>query len=238
MPVFQLDNELVFPHPALAGPDGLLAVGGDLTTGRLLLAYANGIFPWFEEGEPILWWSLDPRLVLFPEKLKISKSLKQTIRNKKFTVTFDAHFEEVIEACSKVERPGQEGTWIGGEMKRAYIRLHKEGYAHSVEVFKDGQLSGGLYGISLGRAFFGESMFHIERDASKVALFHLTERLIKWDFMLIDAQQDTPHLRRMGAETIPRQQFLEILKQSLQYPTVKGNWSETEIIFTNHIKTE
>ncbi len=237
MPVYQLDKELVFPHPSLAEEDGLLAVGGDLSTERLLLAYANGIFPWYDEGWPIMWWAPDPRMVLFPEKLKISKSLKQTLRNKKFTVTFDAHFKDVIEACSKVPRSGQNGTWIVREMKQAYIRLHEKGYAHSVEIFKDGLLAGGLYGVSLGRIFFGESMFHIERDASKVALFYLVERLKKWEFMLIDAQQDTPHMRKLGGETIPGRRFLEILKQSLQYPTIIGNWDNTETLDNNHIKT-
>ena len=226
MPVFELTNELVFPHPSQAEDNGLLAIGGDLSTDRLLLAYANGIFPWFSEGEPILWWSLNPRLVLFPDKLRISKSLKQTIRNKKFTVSFDENFEEVIRQCAGVKRIGQKDTWICKDMIEAYIKLHHEGFAHSVEIKFDGQLVGGLYGISLGRVFYGESMFFKMPDASKVALYYLVERLKSWDFMVIDAQQDTPHMRSLGAETIPLDAFHEILIKSSKYHTISGNWGE------------
>lgn len=226
MPVFELTNELVFPHPSQAEDDGLLAIGGDLSTERLLQAYANGIFPWFNEGEPILWWSLNPRLVLFPEKLRVSKSLKQTIRSKKFAVTFDENFEEVIRQCAVAKRIGQKDTWICKEMIEAYIKLHHKGFAHSVEIKFDGQLVGGLYGISLGRIFYGESMFFKMPDASKVALYCLVEKLKSWDFMVIDAQQDTPHMRSLGAETIPLDAFHEILKKSTKYQTIRGNWSE------------
>ncbi|OYT13007.1 MAG: leucyl/phenylalanyl-tRNA--protein transferase [Bacteroidetes bacterium 4572_114] len=226
MPVFELTNELVFPHPSQAEDDGLLAIGGDLSSDRLLLAYANGIFPWFNEGEPILWWSLNPRLVLFPEKLRVSKSLKQSIRNKKYAVTFDENFEGVIRQCAVAKRFGQQDTWICKEMIEAYIKLHREGFAHSVEIKFDDRLVGGLYGISLGRVFYGESMFFKMPDASKVALYYLVEKLKSWDFMVIDAQQDTPHMRSLGAETIPLDAFHEILTESTKHQTIRGNWGE------------
>jgi leucyl/phenylalanyl-tRNA--protein transferase len=228
MPVFQLSDELVFPHPGLAEEDGLLAIGGDLSSDRLLLAYANGIFPWFSEGQPILWWSLNPRLVLFPDKLKISKSLKQSIRNKEFTVTFDENFEEVIRECAKVKRPGQMDTWIGSDMIDAYTKLHKEGFAHSVETKLNGQLVGGLYGVSLGRIFYGESMFFKVRDASKVALYYLVEKLKSWKFITIDAQQDTEHMRSLGAETITLKSFVQLLNKSSKHATLRGKWGEME----------
>jgi leucyl/phenylalanyl-tRNA--protein transferase len=226
MPIFELSEELVFPHPGLAEEDGLLAIGGDLSTDRLLLAYTNGIFPWFNEGQPVLWWALNPRLVLFPEKLKVSKSLKQSIRKNEFSVTFDENFEEVIRECAKIKRPGQEDTWIGSDMIDAYIKLHKEGFAHSVETKFNGKLVGGLYGVSLGRVFYGESMFFKMRDASKVALFHLVEKLKLWKFMAIDAQQDTEHMRSLGAETIPLESFLQLLNESSKHATIRGNWGE------------
>ena len=224
MPVFELTNELIFPHPEMAEEDGLLAIGGDLGTDRLLLAYANGIFPWFSEGQPILWWSLNPRLVLIPEKLRVSKSLKQSIRNKRFTVTFDENFEGVIRQCAGVKRIGQLDTWICKEMIDAYIKLHNEGFAHSVEIKFGNRLVGGLYGISLGRIFFGESMFFKMPDASKVALYYLVEKLKSWKFLAIDAQQDTPHMRSLGAETVPLDSFLEILEKSSKYQTIRGDW--------------
>ena len=226
MPVFELSEELVFPHPGLAEKDGLLAIGGDLSFDRLLLAYANGIFPWFSEGQPILWWSLNPRLVLFPKKLKVSKSLKQSIRKNELTVTLDENFEEVIRECAKVKRPGQEDTWIGRDMIDAYTKLHKEGFAHSVETKLNGQLVGGLYGVSLGRIFFGESMFFKVSDASKVALFHLVEKLKSWKFMVIDAQMDTEHMRSLGAETITLERFMQLLNESSKHATIRGNWGE------------
>ena len=228
MPVYQLSEDLVFPHPSLAEEDGLLAIGGDLSPDRLILAYANGIFPWFNEGQPILWWSLNPRLVLFPEKLKVSKSFKQSIRNKKFTVTFDENFEEVIRQCAVSGRPEQDGTWICDEMIEAYVKIHELGFAHSVETKLDGKLVGGLYGVSLGRMFFGESMFFTERNASKVALFHLVEKLKAWKFLAIDAQQDTEHMRSLGAETIPLEDFTELLNKSSKYETIRGNWGNIE----------
>ena len=211
MPVFQLPEEIVFPKPELAGPNGLLAVGGDLSAERLITAYANGIFPWYSEGQPVLWWSPDPRLVLFPKEFKRHKNLRRLVQKGRFQVTINRAFEKVIAACSRIERPGQEGTWITGEMINAYIRLHKLGYAWSVETWLGDELAGGLYGVALGKVFFGESMFHRVTDASKVALWHLVDFLLENGFKLIDAQQDTPHLRSLGARTIPREEFLKLL---------------------------
>ena len=224
MPVYALTDTLIFPDPNLAEDEGLIAVGGDLSSERLLLAYASGIFPWYSEGDPILWWSPDPRIVLFPDKFRISKSLKQTLRNNQFTVKFDSAFEEVIDACSKIQREGQDGTWITSEMKEAYITFHQLGFAHSVETYMDGKLAGGLYGVSLGRAFFGESMFYFQRDASKIALYFLVKKLIDWEFHFIDAQVETAHLINLGAESLPRKEFLYLLKKALIYPTIKGKW--------------
>lgn len=224
MPVYQLSEDLVFPHPSLAEEDGLLAIGGDLSPDRLILAYANGIFPWFNEGQPILWWSINPRLVLFPEKFKLSKSLKQSLANKEYEVSFDENFEKVIQQCAGVNRPNQDDTWINHEMIEAYTRLHNLGFVHSVETRLNGKLVGGLYGVSLGRIFYGESMFFTERDASKVALYHLVEKLKTWKFLAIDAQQDTEHMRSLGAETIPLEDFMELLNKSSKYETIRGNW--------------
>lgn len=225
MPVFELNTELIFPHPSLAEANGLLAYGGDLSVDRLLLAYSNGIFPWFSPGEPIMWWALDPRMVLFPDNLKVSKSLKQAIHSKGFNITFDRNFETVIRNCANAYRPDQGETWITSEMQQAYMGLHSEGFAHSVEVWLQDEIVGGLYGVSLGKVFFGESMFFLHRDASKVALFYLVEKLKKWNFDLIDAQQDTAHMRSMGAELISFEDFLGILKKSLKHPTIQGKWS-------------
>jgi leucyl/phenylalanyl-tRNA--protein transferase len=224
MPFYKLNKDHIFPHPELAEKSGLLAVGGDLSPERLIQAYANGIFPWYSNGEPILWWSPDPRMVLFPNKLKVSKSLKQSIRNKSFEVRFDSNFETVIENCAQVPRKGQPGTWITKEMKRAYIQLYNNGIAHSVETYIDDELAGGLYGISIGATFFGESMFQTKNDASKVALFHLVERIKEWNFKFIDAQVETDHMKTMGAENISRNEFLEILKVAIKAPTQKGKW--------------
>jgi leucyl/phenylalanyl-tRNA--protein transferase len=214
-----------FPEPGLANEDGLLAAGGNLEVPTLIKAYSSGIFPWYSEGSPILWWSPDPRMVLFPGKMKISKSLDQSIRNRNYEVLFDAGFEAVIKQCASIPRKGQAGTWITKDMIEAYVKMHREGYAHSVEVYTENQLVGGLYGLSLGGIFFGESMFHRVRDASKIALFHLIELLAGRDFDLIDVQQSTEHLRRLGAEDIPRAKFLEILRDSLKKVTLRGNWS-------------
>ncbi len=215
MPVFQLPEEVVFPKPELAGPDGLLAVGGDLSVKRLLTAYAHGIFPWYSEGQPVLWWSPDPRMVLFPEEFKRHKNLRRLVHSGKFAVSVNTDFAGVIAACGSVERPGQEGTWLTPAMQQAYIRLHQLGFAHSVECRLEGQLVGGLYGVSLGKVFFGESMFHTVTDASKVALWHWVDFLLERNFKLIDVQQDTPHLRSLGARAIPRREFLKLLKENI-----------------------
>jgi leucyl/phenylalanyl-tRNA---protein transferase len=224
MPVFQLSDKLIFPHPGLAEKDGLLAIGGDLSAARLLTAYANGIFPWFSDDSPIMWWSPDPRMVLYPGQLKVSKSLRQTINSKKFTITFDRNFEQVINQCAKIPRSGEHGTWITKDMIKAYVELHQLGYAHSVEAYLNRALVGGLYGLSLGRMFFGESMFHFRSDASKVALHALVQKLKLWRFDLIDAQQDTPHMRSLGASLMDLNAYLRILKNSLKHPTIKGKW--------------
>jgi len=215
MAIFRLDKKLAFPDPSYAEKEGILAVGGDLSVDRLILAYANGIFPWYGKGSPILWWSPDPRMVLFPGDLKVSDSMRQLIKSGKYACTFDREFEKVIGHCATVPRKDQESTWITNDLMRAYIRLHREGYAHSVETWYEGKLVGGLYGISLGRAFFGESMFHIMRDASKFALYTLVQQLRKWEFGIIDAQQETQHLKSLGAISISRNEFMNILGETV-----------------------
>lgn len=226
MPIYQLPDEPLFPHPDEAEPDGLLAIGGDLSEKRLVAAYASGIFPWYNDGDPILWWSPDPRLVLFPEKFKVSKSLKQTLKKKVFDIRIDFAFEEVIKNCAIAKRKNEHGTWITDEMQEAYIKLFNAGLAHSIETWEGNKLVGGLYGISLGSAFFGESMFHKRTDASKVAFHYLSQLCIKWDFQFIDCQITNPHLLSLGAEEIPRSDFLDLLDQSLNEETIQGNWEE------------
>lgn len=225
MPVYLLSEDLVFPSPQLARKEGLLAVGGDLSQERLLLAYRMGIFPWYSENEPIMWWSPDPRLVLYPSEFRISRSLKKTVRKQVFDMTVDAAFESVINACASSRTQADEGTWIVAEMIDAYCRLHESGLAHSVEVWQDGELAGGLYGVSLGKCFFGESMFTYITDASKVALVALVKHLRALEFDLIDCQVSTPHLLNFGAREIPRTRFLRELAQALKAPTLKGKWS-------------
>jgi leucyl/phenylalanyl-tRNA--protein transferase len=218
-------DKILFPDPELSDDDGLLAAGGNLEIPTLIQAYSKGIFPWYSEGSPILWWSPDPRMVLFPKKFRISKSLQQTIHSGKFEVRFDSAFDTVIENCARVQRKGQDDTWITSEMMIAYKRLHSEGYVHSVATYINGNLAGGLYGVSLGRIFFGESMFYLIKDASKVALYYLINKLISWDFDLIDAQQSTMHLKSLGAEEISRKEFLGLLKDSLKKETIRGSWA-------------
>lgn len=226
MPVYRLSRELVFPDPREAEPSGLLAVGGDLGSARLLLAYSMGIFPWYGEGQPILWWSPDPRCVLDLEDFHVSRRLRRVLNQGRFDVTFDADFRGVIRACASVDRHGQEGTWITPEMEQAYVRLHDAGLAHSVECRSGGELVGGIYGIALGRGFFGESMFHRATDASKVALARLVERLAGWDFHFIDAQVTTSHMLSLGAREVPREAFLVSLDEALRHPTRRGSWRE------------
>jgi leucyl/phenylalanyl-tRNA--protein transferase len=222
MPVYQIPDELLFPDPELAEEDGLLGVGGDLSPERLLLAYANGIFPWFSKGEPIMWWSPDPRCVLRPEKLKISTSLRQALKKGNYEVRFDTCFEEVIRQCSASKRKGQRGTWITREMQEAYIRLFELGFAHSTEVFMDGKIAGGLYGVSIGGMYSGESMFHLRPEASKIALYHLVERLKERGYPLIDCQVTNQHLLSLGAEEMPRKEFLKQLIKNRDKREKKG----------------
>ena len=226
MPVYRLIDELVFPPPEYADPSGLLAVGGDLSSERLLEAYRQGIFPWFTEDQPILWWSPDPRFVLELDEFRTSRNLRKTLKKKRFQVTFDRAFEAVIRACAAVARKGQKGTWITEEMQEAYVRLHGLGYAHSVESWFEDKLVGGLYGVSLGRAFFGESMFHLKTDASKVALVALVDYLQNYGFAFIDAQMSTEHLMNFGAKEIPRRLFLKKLQDALRHPTKRGKWRQ------------
>lgn len=226
MTVYRLTKDLVFPDPALADPEGLLAVGGDLSVERLLLAYSMGIFPWYSKGQPILWWSPDPRLVLKPESLHISKSLNRVLKSRKYTCRMDHRFRDVIQHCGGIDRKMQDGTWITDQMIDAYEVLHQYGFAHSVESYLDGELAGGLYGISIGKAFFGESMFSLHPDASKVALVTLTQKLESQGFHFIDCQVTTGHLLSMGAEEVSRDVFLEALHGALEHETIRGNWSD------------
>jgi leucyl/phenylalanyl-tRNA--protein transferase len=226
-----LPLEPVFPalETALAEPNGLLAAGGDLSPQRLLAAYRRGIFPWYSTGEPILWWSPDPRMVLFPDGLKISRSLAKTLRNTDYEVRLDSAFGAVVRACAGKPREGQSGTWITREMQAAYRELHRLGYAHSVETWIDGKLAGGLYGIALGRAFFGESMFTDQRDASKIALAHLCAYLKQRGFGIIDCQMETAHLASLGARPIPRRDFAARLAELCARDDGPGPWPAAAI---------
>lgn len=214
MPVFTLDNELSFPPVHLAEPDGLLAIGGDLSTTRLLTAYRNGIFPWYEDEVP-LWWCPDPRFVLFPDKLKINKTTKALLKRNEFEFSINTAFKEVIHHCKNVIRPGQEGTWITPEVEKAYCKLYELGHAHSAEVWKNNKLVGGLYGIKMGKVFFGESMFSIESNASRFAFTKYVHQLIAEQVELIDCQIYSDYLESMGAEMIPRTKFTQLLQNLL-----------------------
>jgi leucyl/phenylalanyl-tRNA--protein transferase len=220
------DPELRFPDVSLAlrDPDGLLALGGDLSCERLLLAYRSGIFPWFGPQQPVLWWSPDPRLVLFPEALRISRSLARVLRSNRFAVTLDTAFGAVIEQCA-ARRPGQAGTWITPEMRTAYLQLHAAGHAHSVECWLDGTLAGGLYGVAIGRIFFGESMFTRVSNASKVAFVRLVQQLQAWGFPLVDCQVHTSHLESLGATGMPRDTFVRLLARHCARDPVAGRWA-------------
>lgn len=230
MPVYRLPEAIAFPPVEQTTKSGLLAVGGDLSPERLLAAYREGIFPWYGDGEPILWWSPDPRFVLFPNELRVSRSMRQFLKKGFVRITFDQAFREVIAACRR-PRPGQNGTWITTEMRKAYAVLHDLGFAHSVEVWRQKELVGGIYGVSLGRAFFGESMFSAIPNASKVALITLIPHLQKRGFDLIDCQVETTHLAGLGARPIPRRDFCALLKQSLRHETLRGNWGERFQVF-------
>jgi leucyl/phenylalanyl-tRNA--protein transferase len=227
VPVYALGRALVFPPPDGAD-DGLVAVGGDLSPDRLLLAYRSGIFPWYDDGLPILWHSPDPRCVLPVGGLHVGRTLRRAIAKRTYAVRFDGAFERVIRACRAAPRAGQDGTWITDDMERAYVHLHRLGYAHSVEAWEGDELAGGLYGVSLGRIFFGESMFARRPNASKVALVGLADKIAPWGFQIIDAQVATPQTLAMGAQQWPRVRFLQLLQRDLGYPTRKGSWAEKD----------
>ena len=216
MPVFRLTKDIIFPNPELSEDDGLLAIGGDLSLERLILAYCNGIFPWYNEGEPILWWCPKPRFILIPEEVNISKSMRKIIKRDDFKVTFNNAFEEVISNCKYTREINDEGTWITQEMKNAYVNLFKNGYAMSVETYKDEKLVGGLYGVKIGKCFFGESMFSKVSNASKIALITLSEKLNEEGFIFIDCQMHTKHLESMGGKFVEWDIFKELLSEGIE----------------------
>ena len=225
MPVYLLPEEPVFPPPSEAEPDGLLAIGGDLSPERLLKSYTDGIFPWFRDEDDLFWFSPDPRLVLYPDEIKISSSLHRLIKGGKFKVSTDTAFEQVIQACADAPRKGQDGSWIDQDFINAYTRLHRLGFAHSFETFYNDELIGGLYGVSIGRAFFGESMFHKVNNASKVAFVYLVMKIKTWQFHFIDCQVETDLLTGLGAKPVPRTEYLERLKTAVGFPSQKGKWT-------------
>jgi leucyl/phenylalanyl-tRNA--protein transferase len=225
----RLGFDYIFPNPRYAMKEGLLAYGGDLDPGRVLMAYRQGIFPWYNEGDPILWWSPDPRLLLYPNNFKIHRSLRKKLKQKQFTVKLDRNFETVMRHCACVPRHGQEGTWILPEVIECYTMLHCRGFAHSVEVYdKEGELVGGLYGVSIGNAFFGESMFSLKPDTSKIALAYMVELAKRWNFAFIDCQIPSEHLIRLGAVQVERDRFLDELEQTQRHPGVPGSWQAYE----------
>jgi leucyl/phenylalanyl-tRNA--protein transferase len=226
-----LQGDAPFPdiETALADPNGLLAAGDDLSAERLLAAYRRGIFPWFSAGQPVLWWSPAPRMVLFPAELKVSRSLAKVLRNSAYEIRFDTVFQDVMRACA-APRPGQHGTWITDDMVNAYARLHSLGYAHSVETWVEGELAGGLYGIAIGGMFYGESMFMRRRDASKIALVQLVRQLATRGFGMIDCQMRTGHLASLGGREIPRTEFSQRLAELINYPLPTGNWTASKRI--------
>ncbi len=224
MPIFRLDERLIFPPSQLANANGILAVGGDLRPQRLLLAYRSGIFPWYSEGYPILWHSPDPRLVLTPSRIYVGRTLRKIMRKRPYQIRMDTAFADVIRACAETPRPDQEGTWITDEMMEAYLALHQMGYAHSIEAWDGDALVGGLYGVSLGAAFFGESMFAHAANASKIAFVAAVTQLRAWGIELIDCQVYTDYLASFGAEEWPREVFLQALRQALDNETRRGPW--------------
>lgn len=226
LPKLGPDPDEAFPDVdiALRRPDGLLAFGGDLSPSRLLNAYAHGIFPWFSQGQPILWWSPDPRTLLRTDGVHLSTRFRRDLKRSPWTIRADTRFEAVIDACAATPRPGQDGTWITGAMRDAYVELHRLGHAHSVEVLEGDGLVGGIYGVAVGRMFFGESMFSARSGGSKVALAALADRLRQWDWPLIDAQVDNPHLRTLGAERCPREAFIDAISALVTLPGRIGSW--------------
>lgn len=219
-------NDISFPHPELANAYGAIAMGGDLEVDRLLLAYQYGYFPWFNPDEPIIWWHPDPRFVLFTDEIRITKSMRPYFNQEKFSITFDGCFNTVVDACQKIKRKNQPGTWITEDIKEAYSNLHEMGLAHSVEVWQDEELVGGLYGVSLGRIFYGESMFSRVANASKFGLISLSAILSRRGFKIIDCQMPNPHLKSMGGRYIKRETFLEYLRSNIFEETIQGNWNE------------
>ncbi len=228
MPVFYLTDKILFPPVHYAEPSGILAVGGDLAPERLLEAYSHGIFPWFSDDSPIVWWSPDPRFVVYPSEIKVSRSMRQVLERGVFRITFDRAFRDVITACS-LPRKHEQGTWITDDMIEAYVKLHEIGYAHSIEAWKGESLAGGLYGVSLGRTFFGESMFSRESNASKAAFITLAVNLRRNGFDIIDCQVHTEHLESLGAFEMPRDMFIGIIRKSLAGETIKGNWGGSSL---------
>lgn len=225
MPVYQIpDEQFIFPHPSLANPDGLIGIGSDLHPKRLLLAYQNGIFPWNNAGEQIHWWCITPRLILYPEKIRISKSMRSCLNDSKYSYSFDKDFLQVMLSCKTITRPNQSGSWIHQRLVEAFLELHQHGFAHSVEVWEDDQLIGGLYGLAIGKMFCGESMFAKKPNASKYALIKLTKYLVRKEFHFIDCQQDTNHLRSLGAELISGEAFFHLLSENKKHPIRRENW--------------
>ena len=227
MPIYNIPKDFyIFPHPLIATKEGMLGIGGDLSPQRLLLAYQFGIFPWYSEGDPIMWWSPNPRFVIYPNEVIISKSMRPYFNQNKFRLTSDQSFEKVIRQCQLIKRHGQKGTWITEEMVIAYLRLHQMGYAHSLEVWQNEELAGGLYGISLGKIFFGESMFSMQNNASKYAFICLCKKLEELDFWIIDGQQPNPHLKRLGGRPIDGIDFHNLLKRNCFEETIVGSWEK------------
>jgi len=231
MTVYYLGAEPVFPPAENSDPDGILAVGGDLSPERLIEAYTHGIFPWYSSETPIIWWSPDPRFVIYPHKVKVSKSMKQILKRNFFDIRYDTSFREVITACSG-KRKREKGTWITPEMIEAYVTLHNIGFAHSIEAWRDGNLAGGLYGVSLGGMFFGESMFSRESNASKAAFIILADNLLRLGFDLIDSQVHTDHMESLGAVEMDRAAFLKLVTQSVKRETITGNWGSNSLFKT------
>ena len=229
MPLFRLTEDLVFPPATLAEEDGLLAIGGDLSLPRLLLAYSSGLFPWSNEGDPLLWWSPDPRCVFEPGGMRVSRSLGKTLRRGRYQVSYNKAFEQVIENCARVRIEDGTGTWINENLHRSFVELHRLGFAHSIECWQGDELVGGVYGLCLGRCFFGESMFHLERDASKVALLHLVKRAEELKFELVDCQLSNEHLLSLGANLITRDEFLQRLVKGGVLPSTRQNVCSLEL---------
>jgi leucyl/phenylalanyl-tRNA--protein transferase len=224
--IYLLNESHIFPSPKQASREGLVAIGGDLHPSRVLKAYSQGIFPWYSDGDPIMWWSPDPRMIVLPQNFKPSKSLKRLMHSGIYRICFDTAFDAVVSSCARIRRKGQEGTWITNDYKLTFNKFHRAGLAHSVEVFREDKLVGGLYGLSLGKVFFGESMFHLEPNTSKIAFAALVDFMFAKSMTLIDAQQETNHLKNLGGFPVERNDFLEVLNKALSFPTWIGNWGQ------------